>query len=209
MSSEPALSAAFDVEPILDVLPVPTILVEPGTARILYANAVAHRVAGGSLTLGVPAEGYPRAYRLFHASGRPLAPDEMPAVRVARGERLEHVAVDWETPEGLRTVVVSGSIIASADGRRIGVVTFEDVTALEGARRRSSLLADELRVMLDNVADAITVQSPDHKLVYANEAATRWAASTPPPTCDASTRRTSSAARWTSRGSPAGSRWRG
>ncbi|HEY6889492.1 MAG TPA: SpoIIE family protein phosphatase [Solirubrobacter sp.] len=174
MSSEPALSAVFDVEPILDVLPVPTILVEPGTARILHANAAAHRLAGGSLTLGVPAEGYPRAYRLFHASGRPLAPDEMPAVRVARGERLEHVPVDWETPEGLRTVVVSGSLIASADGRRIGVVTFEDVTALEGARRRSSLLAEELRVMLDNVADAITVQSPDHKVIYANEAATRY-----------------------------------
>ena len=28
--------------------------------------------------------------------------------------------------------------------------------------------------MLDNVADAITVQSPDHKLIYANEAATRY-----------------------------------
>ena len=47
MSSEPALSAAFDVEPILDVLPVPMVLVEPGTARMLYANAAAHRLAAG------------------------------------------------------------------------------------------------------------------------------------------------------------------
>ena len=53
------------------------------------------------------------------------------------------------------------------------MVTFEDVTELEAARRRASLLADELRVMLDGVADAITVQSPDHKLIYANEAASR------------------------------------
>jgi len=69
--------------------------------------------------------------------------------------------------------VVSGSTIALEGGRAVTVVTFEDVTSLEGARRRSSLLADELRVMLDNVADAITVQSPDHKLIYANEAASR------------------------------------
>ena len=51
------------------------------------------------------------------------------------------------------------------------MVTFEDVTELESSRRRASLLADELRVMLDGVADAITVQSPDHRLIYANEAA--------------------------------------
>ncbi len=97
----------------------------------------------------------------------------MPAVRAARGEVLSHVQVDWDTPGGLRTVLVSGSTISLDGGRRVTVVTFEDVTALEGARRRSSLLADELRVVLDNVADAITVQSPDHKLIYANEAAAR------------------------------------
>ena len=97
----------------------------------------------------------------------------MPAVRAARGERLEHVQVDWDTPSGRRSVLVSAFTIALDADRRVTVVTFEDVTSLEGARRRSSLLADELRVMLDNVADAITVQSPDHKLIYANEAASR------------------------------------
>ena len=168
------MSAALDVEPILDVLPVPMIIVEPGTARLLYANAAAHRLAGGELTLGVPAEDYPRAYRLYDTSGRALEPDEMPAVRAARGERLEHVQVDWDTPSGLRSVLVSAFTIALDADRRVTVVTFEDVTSLEGARRRSSLLADELRVMLDNVADAITVQSPDHKLIYANEAASRY-----------------------------------
>jgi PAS domain-containing protein len=175
---EPALTAAVggglvDVEPILDVLPIPLILVEPGTARMLYANTAAHRMAGGALTLGVPAEEYPSAYRLYDESGRPLRPDEMPAVRAARGETVSHVRVDWETPGGMYTVVVSGTTIMLGGGRRITVVTFEDVTELESARRRASLLADELRVMLDGVADAITVQSPDYKLVYANQAATQ------------------------------------
>jgi PAS domain-containing protein len=173
---EPALTAAVggglvDVEPILDILPVPLILVEPGTARMVYANVAAHRMAGGTLTLGVAAEDYASAYRVYDASGRPLRPDEMPAVRAARGETLSHVQVDWETPAGMTTVVVSGTTITLAGGRRIAVVTFEDVTALESSRRRATLLADELRVMLDGVADAITVQSPDHRLIYANAAA--------------------------------------
>ncbi len=71
--------------------------------------------------------------------------------------------MDWETAAGMRTVVVSGTTITLAGGRQIAVVTFEDVTELESARRRASLLADELRVMLDGVADAITVQSPDFR----------------------------------------------
>ena len=130
-------------------------------------------MAGGALTLGVAGRGVRDAYRLYDASGRPLRPDEMPAVRAARGETLSHVQVDWETPAGMRTVVVSGTTITLAGGRRIAVVTFEDVTELESSRRRASLLADELRVMLDGVADAITVQSPDYRLIYANEAASR------------------------------------
>jgi PAS domain-containing protein len=166
--------ARLDVEPILDVLPVPLIVVEPGSARVLYANAAAHKLAGGVFTLGVPAEDYPRAYRLRDASGRALGPDEMPAVRAARGETLSHVQVDWDTPEGVRTVHASGTTITLDGGRQVTVVTLEDVTQLEAARRRSSVIADELRVMLDNVADAITVQSPDHKLIYANEAAARF-----------------------------------
>lgn len=179
MNLEPALTSAvarsgLDVEPILDVLPVPLVLVEPGSARMLYANAAAHKLAGGTLTLNVPAEEYPRAYRLYDTSGRALGPDEMPAVRAARGEKLDHVQVDWDTPDGIKTVLVSGSTIELDGGRQVTVVTFEDVTQLEEARRRSSLVADELRVMLDNVADAITVQSPDHNLIYANEAAARY-----------------------------------
>src|SRR5689334_7750709 len=35
------------------------------------------------------------------------------------------------------------------------------------------LLAEELRAVLDGLADAITVQTPDQRLVYANEAAAR------------------------------------
>ena len=143
MGVEPALTAAVggglvDVEPILDVLPIPLILVEPGTARMLYANAAAHRMAGGALTLGVAAEEYASAYRLFDASGRPLTTDEMPAVRAARGETLSHVQVDWETAAGMYTVVVSGTTITLAGGRQIAVVTFEDVTELESSRRRAS-----------------------------------------------------------------------
>ncbi len=166
MRFEPALTAAVrgglaDVEPILGVLPVPLILVEPGTARLLYANEAAHRLAGDPLALSSP--------KLYDASGHLLEPDELPSARAARGETLSHVPFDWETPAGMRTLLISGTTI----DQQVTVVTFEDATELETERRRSSLLADELRVMLDGVADAITVQSHTG-LIYINEAAARF-----------------------------------
>jgi PAS domain S-box-containing protein len=44
---------------------------------------------------------------------------------------------------------------------------------LLAAARGGDLLVDELRAVLDGVADAITVQTPDQRLVYANDAAAR------------------------------------
>jgi len=164
---EPALSATSEsgIEPILDVLPVPLLVIEPGSARIIFANAAAHALAGGVLAPGAPMP------RLFDQAGVPLPAAEAPLARVARGETLSNTQIDWDTPDGLKTVLVSGTTLTLGSRQRVGVVTFEDVTRLESGRRRASVLADELEVMLDGVADAITVQSPDQRLIYANAAA--------------------------------------
>ncbi len=145
---EPPLTVAglADLEPILDVLPVPLLFVEPGTARILYANAAAQ----------TPAEAAPAAVR---------------AAR--RGEPLSNVQLDYEAPGGPRSLVVSGDAIRLPDGRNVIVMTFEDVTELEHARREAARSRDDFRAMLEGVADAVTVQAPDHGLIYANEAACR------------------------------------
>ncbi len=45
--------------------------------------------------------------------------------------------------------------------------------AIAAAVGGGDLLAEELRAVLDGVADAVTVQTPDQRLVYANEAAAR------------------------------------
>jgi hypothetical protein len=35
------------LEPVLEAVPTPLLLIEPGTARVLYINPAAHRFAGG------------------------------------------------------------------------------------------------------------------------------------------------------------------
>ena len=146
MGAEPAFPSAprglESLEPVLDVLPSPLILVEPGSARIVYANRAAHRLAGGLFPLAGDAEDYPELYSLYDPEGRPLPLEHVPAVRAARGETFSKVKVGWDTPAGRLTVVASADAILLPGGERMAVVTFEDVTELEAARRRSTLLAD-------------------------------------------------------------------
>jgi serine phosphatase RsbU (regulator of sigma subunit)/PAS domain-containing protein len=109
------------LELVLDAIPTPLLLIEPGTARILYVNPAAHRLAGGRME---------------------TAEDADFAVRAARGERFENVPVDWVTPAGRRSIVVSAHTVPLGDAGDVALVTFEDVTELEAARRRSTVLAE-------------------------------------------------------------------
>jgi PAS domain S-box-containing protein len=104
------------LEPILDLLPAPLLLVEPGTARVVYANRAAAPLAEARAA-------------------------EEQIARVARGERFADVPLEWDTPEGRRSLRATGDTIETPGGGRLGVVSFEDVTDVEAARRRSELLA--------------------------------------------------------------------
>ena len=125
------------LEPVLDAVPTPLLLIEPGTARVLYVNPAAHRLAGGRMEKAPDAD-YASVYGVFDPSGRRLPSEEHPGVRAARGERFQNVPVDWVTPAGPaldRRRRPTPSRSASAGD--VALVTFEDVTELERPRRRA------------------------------------------------------------------------
>src|SRR3954451_6234531 len=100
------------LEPVLDAVPAPVLVIERDTARVLYANAAA---AG---TLASDAAAHP--------------------ARAARGEPLDVAPFE----QGGRSYLVSARPAAVAGAGEVAIVTFEDVTELERARRRAGLLAD-------------------------------------------------------------------
>ncbi|WNG50435.1 HAMP domain-containing histidine kinase [Archangium minus] len=116
-------------ERVLDFLAVPTLRVEEGTARVLFANAAARQfpfileVTGRST--------------LVNQEGSPLPSEQHPVKRAARGEPLEGVLFRWARPEGERTFVVHARLDRSCSP---GVVTmsFQDVT--QWLRAESDLL---------------------------------------------------------------------
>jgi PAS domain S-box-containing protein len=152
---------------MLDGIPAAVVAVEPGTGRVLAANRAARELSGddpvgGSAAAWLPAE------RCRDADGRPLAEENLPAVRAARGERLRGTTVACDTPRGVRTLRVSAETVEG-----VALVTCEDVTELRAAQLGERLVADDLRSILEGIADAVTAQGPDGSLVYANDAAVR------------------------------------
>jgi GAF domain-containing protein len=119
------ISQSTGLEEILDSVPTPLLLLERDSARVLFANRAA-------VAMGAPAD-HPCAA----PDGRIIPLDELPAIRAARGERIDNEIVDWLHPDGRRTLQVSSDAIQD-----VVVLSFEDVTALETERRRSRALAE-------------------------------------------------------------------
>src|SRR3954454_21939129 len=84
---------------LLDAVPTPLLLVDPAGASVVFANAAARHLAGGELP-------------------------PVPLDRVAAGERLDNLEIEWDRPEVCRTLVVSSAALEpEADRPALSVVT--------------------------------------------------------------------------------------
>ncbi len=168
----PASAATWPGE-LLDALPASVVIVEPGSARVLFANRAALELTGDEHPVGRSAAEWMPAGACRDAEGRPLAEEALPALRAARGERVRGTMVSCQTPRGERTLRAASQDVAGPDGAPGVLVSFEDVTELRAAQLGERLVGDDLRAILEGVADSVTAQGPDGSLVYANDAAVR------------------------------------
>jgi len=166
-------SAASWPRELLDALPASVVIIEPGSARVLFANRAAIELTGQESPVGRPVTDWIPAGACRDAEGRPFTDDALPSVRAARGERVRGTMVTCPTTRGERTLRATAQAVTAPDGAPAMLVSFEDVTELRAAQLGERLVAEDLRAILEGVADSITAQGPDGSLVYANEAAVR------------------------------------
>ena len=148
-------------------------IIEPGSARVLFANRAALGLTGDEGPVGRSAAEWMPSGSCRDAEGRPLPDEALPSLRAARGERVRGTMVTCQTPRGERTLRATSQPITAPDGAAAVLMSFEDVTELRAAQLGERLVGDDLRAILEGVADSVTAQGPDGSLVYANEAAVR------------------------------------
>jgi PAS domain S-box-containing protein len=140
------------LEAVVDLMPMPVLFLEPGTARVTFANRAANEMAGGEFPKGKPAEEYHTIYYCTDAEGVRIPDDHMPGVRVARGERLDAFEMDWHLPAGPRSLLVYADTLPAMHGHpAICVALFQDirrVKEVEAALRQANQAKDQFLAML-------------------------------------------------------------
>jgi PAS domain S-box-containing protein len=131
----------------LDLMPTPTLFVEPRTAQVTFANKAAQELAGGALPIADSIDSY-----FTDASGARIPADQLPTSRVAQGERLEKLELNWHLAGQTRSLLLYGDTIPAQYGHpTTGVIKFQDISQLkevEAELRRTNKAKDEFLAML-------------------------------------------------------------
>ncbi|MFP2932793.1 ATP-binding protein [Pyxidicoccus sp. 3LG] len=124
------------LQSVLRRLPIPLVLVEAGSARILFANDLADEHWGGAFPRTESAAEYASDFTVTDQEGRAIAISEFPAVRAARGETVSGVQFIVHTPRGKRVFLTDiAQVPAQGERPPSAVVTFQDITHLKDIER--------------------------------------------------------------------------
>lgn len=149
------------LEYLLNLMPAPLLLIEPETAKVTFANFAADELAGGDYPKGKPAEEYHTIYYCTDANGNRIPDEQMPGVRVARGERLEGFEMDWQTPGGVRSLLIFADTLPAMHGHAATcVLMFQDISKLKQVEKGLSLGYQRLHLLFGTANDLLSSQKP-------------------------------------------------
>ncbi|BAZ32157.1 multi-sensor hybrid histidine kinase [Cylindrospermum sp. NIES-4074] len=149
------------LEDVLNLMPLPLLFIEPETARVTFANRAADEFAGGEFAQGIPAAEHNTVYYLKDKAGNPIPNEQMPGVRVACGERLDGLELDWHTCRGIRTVLIFADTLPAMHGYPATcVLVFQDLTNLKEAETALSLGYNRLHLLFEIANNLLSSQQP-------------------------------------------------
>ncbi|BAY12548.1 hybrid sensor histidine kinase/response regulator [Calothrix sp. NIES-2098] len=139
------------LEAVMNLLPIPLLFIDPDTACFTFANQAAKEMAGGEISRDRPAGIYDTDFYCTDATGKLIPPEQLPAVRVARGEKIQGAELNWHTPNHVYPLLVHADTLpAMHDRPAIGVMVFQDIRD----RKQTELQLQQNQRFIQRVADA-------------------------------------------------------
>ncbi|KYC36467.1 ATPase [Scytonema hofmannii PCC 7110] len=149
------------LEDLLNLMPMPMLLIESGTAKVTFANVAADKVAGGKFPKAESLKDYNTYYYATDATGNPIPVEQAPGIRVARGERIEGFELDWHTPVGIRSLLIFADTLPAMHGYPATcVLVFQDITNLKQVEKALSLGYKRLQLLFNTASDLLSSQQP-------------------------------------------------
>jgi PAS domain S-box-containing protein len=162
------------IEALLELMPTPVILVDPGTGDATWANSAADRLAGGRFPLGGDrfGDGGSGFVPRDAATGRPLRREQSASyTAAATGRRVEGFHFDFDTPSGQRSLVASADLLPPiGDMGQAVIASFEDVTDLRRAQRTSDDAIALLDALFASAPIGLAYFDRDLRFVRVNDA---------------------------------------
>jgi PAS domain S-box-containing protein len=149
------------LENVLNLMPRPLLFIEPGTARVTFANRAADILAGGDFPKGVAAEEYHTVYNCTDADGNPIPNHQTPGARVARGEHVDGFEMDWHTNGGVRSLLIFADTLPAMYGYPATcIMVFQDISNLKRVEKALCLGYKRLQLLFDTASDLLSSQQP-------------------------------------------------
>ncbi len=159
------------LEEALNLMPIPLLFIEPGTAKVTFANKAADSLAGGEFPKDKPAEEYHTIYYCTDDKGNRIPDEQMPGVRLARGERLSGVEMDWHTPVGIRSLLIYADTLPEMHGHpATGVVVFQDIAKLKQAEQAMRQSEARFRRLVESNIIGVVIGNFSGDILEANDA---------------------------------------
>jgi PAS domain S-box-containing protein len=150
------------LEDLLDLIPAPLLLIEPGTARVTFANQAANKMAGGTFQKAQSQEEHNKLYRFSDAQGKPIPNELAPMIRVALGEKLEGVDLNWHEGDNIYQVKVFADALPPINGYQATCFAlFQDITQLKQLEASLKLGNERLKLIFETTSDLISCQQPE------------------------------------------------
>ncbi|EPX64496.1 hypothetical protein D187_004585 [Cystobacter fuscus DSM 2262] len=163
------------LEAVLHRIPVPLVLVERGSGRFTFANAAADQMWGGTYPRPETRAEYDRIVTVRHLDGTPIPSEQMASARTARGESVSGLQMLLDTPRGSTAILVESSQVPAMEGSpAVGVVTFQDISALKEAERALQKREQEFRTLAESMPQVVWTARADGQLDYVNQVLTRY-----------------------------------
>ena len=132
---------------VLDALPVGVAVVDL-SGDIILSNPASRRLWSGLIESGT--DRYAKSKGWWHATGKPVAPDEWPSVRAfANGETTAEVVIEIEAFDGTRKIIQTSAVPIHDSNEHVtgAVVVNEDISARKTAERELNDSYTQLRTL--------------------------------------------------------------
>ena len=157
---------------VLEVLPS-GVLITNREGQLLAMNRAARTFWGGDIPVGTDITQFPEDKLWWAQSGKPVAPDEMPLVRVlGSGQPVLKEELEMKVQDGQHKVLLySVAPMRDETGAIAGaIISAQDVSEQRWLEREAAKRAQELEAIFDTITDGIALLDGEGKLVRTNQA---------------------------------------